>query len=76
MNNDIQIIGVLSEDDPNDCCPSASSDDEFIDTVFVTVTTLGVVEIVTTVLTVDIFVSNSTSVLVLVVVVVDVELMS
>ena len=74
MNSDIQIIDVLSEDDPNDCCPSASSDDEFTDTVFVTVIALGMAEIVTTVLTVAVFVRDSTSVLV--VMVVDVELMS
>ena len=71
-NSDIQIIDVLSEDDAADCCPGVCSSDEFMDTVFVTVIALGVAEIVTTVLTVSVFVSDSTSVLV----VVDVELMS
>ena len=71
MNSDIQIIDVLS-DDPADCCPGGCSGDKFVDTVFVTVITLGVAEIVTTVLTIAIFVSDSTSVLV----VVEVELVS
>ena len=72
MNSDIQIGVVLSEDVAADCCPIVCSGDEFMDTVFVTVITLGVAEIVTTVLTVAVFVSDITSVLV----VVDVELMN
>ena len=66
MNSDIQTIGVLSEDDPADCCPSACSGDEFADTVFVTVIALGVAEIVTTVLTVDVLVSDFVLVMVVV----------
>ena len=67
MNNDIQVIHVLS-DDPSDCCPSGCSGDEFTDTVFVPVITPGVTEIVTIVITVAVFVSNNTSVVVVVVV--------
>ena len=67
MNSDIQIIDVLSEDDAGDCCPNVCSGDKFMDTVFVTVIAVGMAEIVTTVLTVTVFVNDSTSVLVLVV---------
>ena len=52
MNSDIQIIHVLSSDDPSDRCPGGCSGDEFTDMVFVTVIALGVAKIVTTVLVV------------------------
>ena len=51
MNRDIQIIDMLS-DDPADCSPIWSPGDELVDTVFVTVITVGVAEKVTTVFTV------------------------
>ena len=81
MNSDIQIIDALS-DDPADCSPTESPGDELADTVFVTVITVGVAEMVTTVLTVAVLVTDCTSMLVLVLVlvaiavVVDVAVMS
>ena len=75
MNRDIQTSVVLSEHDSADCPSRAGSGDELADTVFVTVIALGVAEMVTTVLTIAVLVTDCTSVLVLVVMVVDVELM-
>ena len=77
MNSDIQTTDMLS-DNPADCFPTGSSGDEFMDTVFVTVMAMGVAELVTTMLTVAVLVTDCTSVLVLVViaVVVEVELTS
>ena len=78
MNSDIQIIDTLF-DDPADSSPTKSPGDEMVDTLFVTVITLGVAEMVTTVLTVAVVVTDCTSMLVLVAmaveVVVEVELM-
>ena len=70
MNSDIQIIHVLS-DAPADCSlTDGSPGDELADTILVTVIALGVAEMVTTVLTVAVFVTDCTSVLVLVLVVI------
>ena len=71
MNSDIQIIDMVS-DDPVDCSPTEPPGDEMADTVLVTVITLGVAEMVTTLLTVAVVVTDCTSVLVLVVMAVDV----
>ena len=74
MNSDIQIIDTCAlSDDSADCSPTWSPGDELTDTVFVTVITVGVVEMVTIVLTVAVFVTDCTSVLVLVAMVVVVE---
>ena len=73
MNSDIQIIDMLS-DDPDDCSPTDGSlGDELADTVFVTVIALGMAEMVTTVLTVAVLVTDCTSMLVLVMMAVEVE---
>ena len=69
MNSDIQIIDMLS-DDPADCSPTGSSGDELKDMVFVTVIAVGVAEMVTTVLTIAVLVTDCTSMLVLVLVVI------
>ena len=74
MNRDIQMIHMLS-DNPADCSPIWSPGDELVDTVFVTVISTGMAEMVTTVLTVAVVVTDCTSVLVLVAMAVEVELM-
>ena len=72
MNNAIHITDVLSENNPADFSPSACSEDEFTHVVFVTVIAMGVAEMVTTVVTVAVIVTDCTSVLVLVVMVIEV----
>ena len=57
MNSDIQIIDTLP-DDHADCSPVWSSGDEFTDAVFVIVITMGVAEMVTTVLAVTVLVTD------------------
>ena len=78
MNSDIQTDNVLSHDPVVGCCPRESLGDEFTDMVLVTVIALDVAEIVTTVSTVAVVVSDCISVVVLVVdvMVVDVAMMS
>ena len=72
MNSDIQITDTLS-DDSADCSPAGFPGNELTETVFVTVITVGVAEMVTIVLTIAVLVTNCTSVLVLVVIAVVVK---
>ena len=72
MKSDIQIIDMLSDDLGDSSPTDGSPGDELADTVLVTVISLGMAEMVTTVLTVAVVVTDCTSVLVLVVMAVDV----